>query len=1561
MNSRLFRLLSFTFFLLVLSGRWAGAQPYGLSNAAPIGGYLNGTLPTASPNSSATYDVTVAFTNLVFNQPLYLTQYPGTNYLVVIEKAGVIRLFPNRPNASAAEVKTFIDIQSRIFNVSDSGMTCIAFHPEFGVAGSTNRGYVYITYKWRPNPDLGANPDFAYYRLSRFTVPDGTMAADPNSEVILLQQFDQQEWHDSGCLMFGQDGYLYFGVGDEGGANDQYNVTQVLNQRLMSGVFRIDVNKNSSTSHPIRRQPFHHPNTPAGWPESFSTNYYVPNDNPWVNVAATNLEEYYALGFRNPYRFSQDPATGRIWVGDVGQDTREEVDTLFPGHNYQWAYTEGTTAGPKAKPSSVIGIEQPPIWDYPHANGDGCVIGGYVYHGTNFPGLVGKYVFCDNDSGRIWAMVSSNGVALDSLQQIANMPPGSVYGGTSSCGMDASGEIYFVKIGGVGAGQIYKLKTIVNFVPDPAPTLSQLGLFTDLAALTPVAGFHPYTVNSPLWSDGAVKTRWLAVPNDGVHDSPSEQIVFSPTNEWKFPQGTVFVKHFELPVNDTNSTIRQRVETRLLVVDQNNSVYGLTYKWRADGSDADLLETGTNANFVVTGAGGVLRTQVWSFPSRQDCLICHNANAGYVLGVKTHQLNCPTTYPETGVTDNQLRALGNIGLLGTNYSEAQLGSYLRSYAVTNTSASLEVRVRSYLDANCSQCHRPNGVQAYFDARFVTPLSQQGIIQGPSYTFITDTNDRVVVPQDLAHSLIYNRASRVGQFQMPPIAKNVVDTNAISVIASWINSLVPGPGVGLTTAGATVTGPFSVQVRFTAAVTGLTSNAFQVVNGVVTSFSGSGAVYNLTVLPVSPGSISVRLPEGQAQDGSGNGNYDSNVLLVNYSPLDPALITWLKFDDATGSIAVDDSAHGNDGLLNNLNNGSWVNGLFGGALSFNGINGFVSISNVAGGDFTLSCWIKSTQAFPVTDLTYEGDGIIWSDVGGVANDFILGGTRSAGGVDRLSFFTGNPDTAVNGATKITTGQWMHLAVTRNSANGQLSLYVNGQLDVTGTGGTNFLNANQSISIGGNTLDGRYFAGLMDDVRIYSRVLAAGEISNLYQLYVGPSLSPISDTGIFTNSSTGPLSFTITNGTIPLNALTLSVVSSNPALVPTNNIIFGGSGSNRTVTLTPLANQSGTSFITITVSDGQMSSTRSFLLTVGKGLVAYYPFEGNALDASGFGNNGTPVGAIGYGPGRVGVQAVNTDGTNSYVQIPVPATGDFTIAFWEKTTDIGPGGQWFQGKGFVDGDTPGPNADFGTALIGSNFAFGVGNPNTTITSTNAVNDGTWHHLAVTRNSTSGAMVLYVDGVPQTSGTGPTGARTAPTTLRIGGVQTGGAGSYLKVVLDDLRFYDVALSAAQIQTLPGYGPPAPTGLFAVAGNGQVLLGWNPSSGASGYNVKRATTSGGPYNTTNSVVVSTNYLDLNANNNVTYFYIVTGVNSNGEGAASAEVSVTPRPALEISTSVSAGNFVLSWPGWASNYSVYTTTNLSMPGVWVPVTNGLQPSNSQFYLNMPMTNARQFFRLSLP
>lgn len=1562
-NAPLKKIAVFGSLWMLVAQLWA--QPYGLSSGTAIGSYLNSSLPTTAPNVSATYDVTVAYTNLVFNLPLYLTTCPGTNLMVLIEKNGTIRTFPNRPNAANAEVKTFLDISSRVYNSSDSGMTAIVFHPEFGVPGSTNRGYVYVTYKWRPNPDLGANAAFAYYRLSRFTVPDGTMVADTNSEVVMLQQFDQQEWHDSGNLMFGQDGYLYFGVGDEGGANDQYNVTQVINERLMSGIFRVDVNKNQTNSHPIIRQPFHHPNLPVGWPESFSTNYYVPNDNPFVNTNGSNLEEYYALGFRNPYRFTQDLVTGKIWIGDVGQSTREEVDILSPGKNYQWAFMEGIVAGPKARPATVIGSEQAPLWDYPHNNGDGCIIGGYVYRGTNFPGLVGKYIAADNDSGRIFAVTSTNGITLDSAGQIASMPPGSVYGGTSTIGQDANGELYFVKVGGVGAGQIYTLKAIVTTVPDPVSPLSALGVFTNLNTLTPIPGLHAYTVNSPLWSDNSVKKRWFAVPNDGTHNTAAEQITFAATGEWKFPSGSVFVKQFDLSLNDTNSAITQRIETRLLVVDQNAGVYGLTYKWRADGSDADLLTTGTNANYFITDAGGNTRTQTWSFPSRTDCIVCHNANAGYVLGLKTHQMNCPTTYSETGVADNQLRALGHIGLLGANYNEAQLTNYLKSYSITNASVSLELRARSYLDANCSQCHRPGGVQAYFDARFTTPLPSQNIIQGLTQLFIADTNDRVVVPQDLPHSLAYNRLSRVGQFQMPPLAKNVVDTNALSVIAAWINTLPPGPGVTLTLANTNplVYTNFAVNVQFTEPVAGVATNKFFVSNGLVTSLTGTNAAYSINITPLAKGLITVQFPQGQVIGLSGGTNYVSNTLQVSYDPLNQFLMTWLPFEENSGFTTADASGNGNNGALQNMLSTAWTNGQSGNALSFNGVNNYVQISNNLGTNFTIMCWVKTTQTFPTVDPTYLGTGIIWSDVPGGALDFILGGTRSAGGVNRLSFFVGGTETSLGGTQEISTGQWMHLAVTRDGVSGVFKIYVNGILDGTATGATGLLKANLGVAIGGNVGDNRYFNGLIDDVRFYSRVLTGAELVAVLPPNIPPTITSIADQTIARNTSAGPLNFTIGDAETPISSLVVSSNSSNVSLVPNTNIVMSGSGANRTVTITPLTNQVGSTTITLGVFDGSVTTTTSFVVNVNGSLMAWYKLDGNALDSSGAGNHGTTNGGVVFVAPKIGTNAASFNGSNSYVQIPVSVRNDFTIAFWAKTTNTAGTAQWFNGQGFVDGDTPGANADFGTALVGNKFGFGVGNPNTTLTATNIINDGQWHHLVATRNSTSGLMTVSVDGVPQGSVTGPTGSRTAPGFLRLGGLQSGAG--FFTGTLDDVRLYDYALSSNQIVAIMNTVPMLAAISNRVILAGATLLVTNSATDAEA--PAQALTYGLVTPPAGAVINSSNgifsWRPLIVQGGATYPLVVS-VTDNGipSLAATQNFSVTVNAPVQpgiVSPAISQGKFQMSITGdIGPDYSVLGSSNLVS---WTLLKTTNPPALPYLFIDAASTNYPQrFYRVLL-
>jgi uncharacterized repeat protein (TIGR03806 family) len=321
--------------------------------------------------------------------------------------------------------------------------------------------------------------------------------------------------------------------------------------------------------------------------------------------------------------------------------------------------------------------------------------------------------------------------------------------------------------------------------------LSQTGVFSDTPNMVPAAGLIPYAPNVPLWSDGAVKTRWLATPYDGGLETADQQVGFTPTGQWTFPSGTVFVKHFALVTNQVNPAAPlRRLETRLIVRNPEGSVYGVTYKWRPDYSDAALLNTSSNEIIPITTASGVTN-QTWYYPSPSDCLQCHTAVANYVLGVNTRQLNGSLTYPGTGVTDNQLRTLNHLGLFNPSFDEAAITNFAQMAAVTNQSASLETRARSYLDANCSQCHQPGGTGPSFDARFDTPLANQNLINGPVIGNLGYDNARVIAPRDVWRSILYQRADSVNAtIKMPPLARNLVDTNAMATIAAWINSL-PG--------------------------------------------------------------------------------------------------------------------------------------------------------------------------------------------------------------------------------------------------------------------------------------------------------------------------------------------------------------------------------------------------------------------------------------------------------------------------------------------------------------------------------------------------------------------------------------------------------------------------------------------------------------------------------------------------------------------------------------------------------------------------------------------------
>ncbi len=315
--------------------------------------------------------------------------------------------------------------------------------------------------------------------------------------------------------------------------------------------------------------------------------------------------------------------------------------------------------------------------------------------------------------------------------------------------------------------------------------LSETGLFADIRTLKPSASLLHYDLNVPFWSDGASKTRWIVMPED-----KSKRIRFSSSGEWTFPEGTAFVKHFELPVDESHPEILHRLETRVLICDGQGVVRGITYKWRADNSDADLLSTNLLEDVLIRTTPGT-RTQRWYYPSREDCLTCHTRLASGVLGVTPRQMNREIT--EGGHTENQLLRWKHLGLFEGDPADDALLHSSRLARADDPQSSIEQRARSWLDANCAHCHRPGGTVATFDARYETPIDRQNLVNGPVLIDRGVDNARVVAAKDIWRSVAFQRINTVDEFKMPPGGRQVVDRQGLDLMRQWIQTL-PGPPV-----------------------------------------------------------------------------------------------------------------------------------------------------------------------------------------------------------------------------------------------------------------------------------------------------------------------------------------------------------------------------------------------------------------------------------------------------------------------------------------------------------------------------------------------------------------------------------------------------------------------------------------------------------------------------------------------------------------------------------------------------------------------------------------------
>lgn len=783
---------------------WAQLLLFPVFNAgAQLQRAANTTLTMPESMPTVGYTSSNAFPNLSFTNPVCIASPPGeTNRLFIVGKNGVIYVITNM----AAPTETiFMDISSRVTSTTsnsgdtgEQGLLSLAFDPGY----ATNH-YFYVFYTGQATN--GTTTNALHHFLSRFSFTAGnTNQGNPNSETPLYIQYKRWSNHNGGDLMFGPDGYLYVSVGDEGMEYDYYTNAQHITWRLWSGILRLDVDKIDPLGLP--------PNTNSDLSNIFSktTNYDIPHDNPFVG--ATNYDgqpinaghvqtEFWATGLRNPWRMCFDPATGNLFCADVGQDQYEEADIITKGGNYGWSWWEGTNTPPSGVSAATLAATPypsnaiSPFVTYAHASTPttgNAIIGGVVYRGQHLPQLYGDYVFGDYVDGNVWAIPAAQAVSLTATNG-AITPPNAILtdnSGISAFGVDPrNGDVLYTAMNSSSIKRII-YNTTTNGAPLP-PTLYDTGAFTNLLSLTnsqqtllPAAGIVPYTINVPFWSDNAIKSRWFSVPNTNL------TIGFNPNGNWSFPTGMVFIKNFNLELTNGDPTSEIRLETRFIVVNS-AGVYGVTYIWNSQTNAILAPAPGWDTNLVVNN-GGILQTQDWHFPSQSECLTCHTSAGGYGLGFRTEQLNDLQDYG-LGPT-NEIQALSAAGYF-TSPVTNDPSTLLALAASTNTAYSLEFRARSFLMANCSQCHQPAGTaqQSLWDARITTPTELAGLINGPVVNNLGNTNNHLVVPLAPANSVLFIRdaARDLGanpSIQMPPLDSNLADSDATNLITAWILGL-----------------------------------------------------------------------------------------------------------------------------------------------------------------------------------------------------------------------------------------------------------------------------------------------------------------------------------------------------------------------------------------------------------------------------------------------------------------------------------------------------------------------------------------------------------------------------------------------------------------------------------------------------------------------------------------------------------------------------------------------------------------------------------------------------
>lgn len=690
--------------------------PFGLDTRAANPTCLAGPRPVV--NSALALEDAYP-SRAAIDQPVGLFKAPGEpGRWYVISKVGTIQRFDDKSDVTT--VTPVLDIKDLVGTASEGGLLGLAFHENW----AANRvAFVSYTSK-KPATANGVDKSI----IARIRSTDGGATFDRTTLETLLEVPQPFANHNGGGIAFGPDKMLYIGFGDGGDGNDPGNRGQDM-QTLLGKFLRIEVG-------------------PTG-------PYKVPADNPFVGTAGK--PEIWALGMRNPWRWSFDRGTGELWAGDVGQDKREEVDIIRKGGNYGWKIREGKACrGEAAGPCEGDGSLIDPVFDYSHKpefQNQASITGGHVYRGKAIPEMVGTYVFADYVEQRLywarqdettgaWAIVSHIDTGDQRLVGFGEDGDGELYGADIS-----TGKIFRVIRGGDGA-------TGPTF-PDK---LSKTGCFDASDPKKPLPMLVQFDVNSPLWSDGADKTRWFALP-DG------KTVTTNADGDLDLPVGSVVAKEFRLG--------GKRIETRLFVRHDDGKWAGYSYEW----NDAE-----TDATLVVGGKRKPIGAQVWTYPSGGQCLSCHSEAAGRTLGLELPQLAREAVYEATNRVSPQIDTLVHLGVIDAPATAPQ------ALPDPFGDGAVEGRARSYLHANCSHCHREDG-GGRGEFSFFREAAENGVgcdVKPVAGDVGIGANARVIAPGKPGDSVLVKRMTDRSAYGMPPLAASLVHDDAVALMKTWIS-------------------------------------------------------------------------------------------------------------------------------------------------------------------------------------------------------------------------------------------------------------------------------------------------------------------------------------------------------------------------------------------------------------------------------------------------------------------------------------------------------------------------------------------------------------------------------------------------------------------------------------------------------------------------------------------------------------------------------------------------------------------------------------------------------